>query len=80
MKMKYTNNLTRLTVLFVMLFLAFPSYAYSYLDPGTGSYILQMILAALLGATFTIKNFWMRIKSYFINFLSKKEKDKKIND
>ena len=30
--------------------LCFPAYAYAYLDPGTGSYFLQIIIATLLGS------------------------------
>jgi len=36
-----------------------------YIDPGSGSYILQMIIAAVLGISFFFKNFWLTIKSYF---------------
>jgi hypothetical protein len=37
-----------------------------YIDPGNGSYLVQMIIAAILGALFYIKNGWLRIKSFFI--------------
>lgn len=36
-----------------------------YIDPGSGSYILQMIIAAVLGVSFFFKNFWLYIKSIF---------------
>jgi hypothetical protein len=36
-----------------------------YVDPGSGSYLVQVIVAALLGAAFWIKNSWYRIKSFF---------------
>ena len=36
-----------------------------YIDPGSGSYLIQVIIAAILGALFYIKNFWLRIKSFF---------------
>ena len=39
--------------------------AFAYLDPGTGSYILQMVIAAALGGLLTIKIFWARIKRFF---------------
>ena len=48
--------------------LSFPRHAYAYLDPGTGSYLLQMLLAALLGGLFAIKLFWGRIKNFLKNF------------
>lgn len=62
------------------LFLILVPDANAYLDPGTGSYLIQMVIAALLGASFAIKNFWMRIKSFIANLLPKGEKDKKRND
>ena len=36
-----------------------------YIDPGSGSYMLQMIIAAVLGISFFFKNFWLTIKSFF---------------
>ena len=36
-----------------------------YLDPGSGSYILQILLAGLLGGFFIIKANWKRITSIF---------------
>ncbi len=36
-----------------------------YIDPGSGSYFIQVIIAALLGAAFWIKMSWQRIKSFF---------------
>ncbi len=34
---------------------------FAYLDPGAGSMILQMILAGVLGLSYTIKLYWRRI-------------------
>ena len=48
-----------------------PSNAHAYLDPGTGSYILQMIIAGILGAAFAIKMFWIRIKGFFEKMFSR---------
>jgi len=36
-----------------------------YIDPGSGSYLLQAIVAAVLGAGFWIKMSWHRIKGFF---------------
>lgn len=43
-----------------------------YVDPGSGSYLVQMIIAAILGALFYFKTVWWRIKSFFTK---RKEKD-----
>ena len=47
-------------------------YIFLYLDPGSGSYLLQVIIAAILGGLMFFKNFWIKIKSFFIK---PKEKD-----
>jgi hypothetical protein len=36
-----------------------------YIDPGSGSYLVQMIIAGILGALFYFKNMWRKIKSFF---------------
>jgi hypothetical protein len=38
---------------------------FAYIDPGTGSYMLQLALAGLLGAGYTIRRFWTRITALF---------------
>ena len=45
-----------------------------YVDPGSGSYIVQVIVAALLGAAFWIKMSWQRVKAFFTGTKIKKEK------
>jgi hypothetical protein len=36
-----------------------------YLDPGSGSFLIQLLLAALLGGAFAIKIYWKKIKALF---------------
>ena len=36
-----------------------------YLDPGSGSMLIQIVLAALLGAGVAVKIFWRNIKAFF---------------
>lgn len=36
-----------------------------YLDPSSGSYIIQTIIAAILGSLFFFKNIWYKIKAFF---------------
>ena len=38
---------------------------HAYLDPGTGSMAIQMVLAAVVGVLATIKIHWSRIRSLF---------------
>jgi hypothetical protein len=53
------------TLLAVLASLLMPREAHAYLDPGTGSYILQILLAGLLGALFMLKVYWGRIVGFF---------------
>jgi len=41
-------------------------YTFLYLDPGSGSYLLQVIIATVLGGLMFFKNFWIKIKSFFV--------------
>jgi hypothetical protein len=36
-----------------------------YIDPGSGSYLVQAIIAGILGAFFYFKNLWAGIISFF---------------
>ena len=38
---------------------------FAYIDPGTGSYVLQMAIAGALGASYAVKHYWGRLKSLF---------------
>jgi hypothetical protein len=37
----------------------------AYLDPGSGSYLLQILVASLLGAAVAIRMSWGRIRAFF---------------
>ncbi len=37
----------------------------SYLDPGSGSFIIQIVIAALLGLGVTTRLYWSKIKGIF---------------
>ena len=43
----------------------FSSPAHAYLDPGTGSIILQAIVGTIAGGLVLIKLYWYRIKNLF---------------
>jgi hypothetical protein len=42
-----------------------PSVAHAYLDPGSGSMIVQVLIGAVAGSLFLIKQYWFKIKSFF---------------
>ena len=37
----------------------------AYLDPGTGSMVIQAVLAAIVGAASLVRLYWHRLKSVF---------------
>jgi hypothetical protein len=48
----------------------------SYLDPGSGSFIFQLILASLLGAAVILRAYWKRIAGFIKNIVSRKSDDR----
>jgi hypothetical protein len=57
----------RFLPLLVLLLLISPvtlQLAYGYLDPGTGSYIIQLLVGGLLGGLFAIGLFWKRVIAF----------------
>ena len=36
-----------------------------YIDPGSGSYLIQVIIAAVLGVAFYFRNLWWKFRSFF---------------
>jgi hypothetical protein len=55
---------------------AFPlSNAWAYLDPGTGSIILQMLLGGFAGLAIVGKLYWSRMKAIFSRALGRAPSD-----
>ena len=70
--MKYQRNFVEAVVAAALLFLILAEQADAYIDPGSGSYILQLILAGLLGAGVAVKIYWKRIKGAILRTPSEK--------
>ena len=49
--------------------------AYAYLDPGTGSIILQAILGAIAAGFSYCAFYWNKVKNFFKKLFKKKEKN-----
>jgi hypothetical protein len=51
-------------------FLLFPKTSYAYLDPGMGSYLIQIAIGFMVGTVFATKLYWRKIKDWFKKLLS----------
>tara|TARA_B100001057_G_scaffold412109_1_gene428042 strand:+ start:133 stop:363 length:231 start_codon:yes stop_codon:yes gene_type:complete len=51
--------------------------AYAYLDPGTGSFILQAIIGFLAALSAGFLYYWTKIKNFFLKTFKKKNNDEK---
>lgn len=72
MKLRYFSPSIIVFLLVYALFV--PARAQAYLDPGTGSLILQVVIAGLLGMSLTFRRFWRIINSLFIRIFKKTKK------
>ena len=52
----------------------FSAAAHAYLDPGTGSILVQSLLAGIAGAAAVVSLYWQRVKAFFVN-LRKSSRD-----
>lgn len=74
-KVKYSVISRNLLFTVVLVYIVHPGDAYAYLDAGTGSYILQIMIAGLLAGLFAMKLFLNKIKHLFKNLFSRKNKN-----
>lgn len=47
-----------LVALIVTMLLVIPQVVYAYIDPGTGSYLLQIIAVVIVSSLFALKTGW----------------------
>ncbi len=70
--MRSLGSHVNIILLTLLLALADGHPAHAYIDPGTGSYMLQILIASLLGGAFLIKIYWKKL----IAFFSRKSSDR----
>lgn len=68
--MKYFNGIIILSFVSII----FVETGYAYLDPGAGSYVLQIVIAFVFGGLVAIKMFWVKIRTFLGNFFYGKER------
>jgi len=65
-------EILKFKILFIIFLIFFPLQSvYAYIDPGTGSYMIQLAIAGLLGGIFTLKMFWKKILLFFKELINK---------
>jgi len=52
----------------------------SYLDPGSGSYLLQLFIAGALGALFALRLYWDRVRKFISTIFNRSEDDEEPTD
>ena len=64
-------------ILFTLSNLLFSTKSFAYIDPGSGSILLQAIIAAIAGAGTALSIYWKKIKLFFTKIFKKKANDKR---
>lgn len=82
MKMRFNqrkhNQKKQITILYKLVFFSFVLFlflsknVYAYLDPGTGSYLIQLLVASFVGISVANRFFWGKIKTILKKIFSKK--------
>jgi hypothetical protein len=66
-------------LLLIALVFVFVPNTFAYLDPGSGSYIVQMIIAGILGGFYAIKLYWARIVNFIKGNSAQVDPDEELN-
>ena len=64
---------TSLIIIFLLL-LTYQKVAFAYLDPGTGSAIIQSLIAGGIAALYFFSTSYTKIKSFLFRIFSKKKR------
>jgi len=70
--LRNTNWLVILGVISISVFQLHEAYA--YIDAGSGSVVIQMIIGALVGVGITLKLYWYKFKAKFEGLLKRNQK------
>jgi hypothetical protein len=66
------NKILSVPIIALMCLLSWTHDAHAYFDPGTGSMVLQLLMASILGFIFTLKTYWGNFKAFVKNLFGKK--------
>ena len=65
----------KFSLIYILTLIFFPTKAFAYLDPGTGSIILQAILGAIAAGATWCSIYWQKVKNFFSKKTKKKDED-----
>lgn len=69
------NNWYRIFTLFFIITVVTAAPAFAYLDPGSGSYFVQMLIAGMAGGAYIVKIYYTRILLFFKSVFGGKSKN-----
>jgi hypothetical protein len=73
--MNRAGNVKLLIFTLVAAWFLFAPRAHAYLDPGTGSFLIQMMIAGFVGAVFALKVFWKNVKDFVGGLVGRRPSD-----
>lgn len=62
-----------LLIAFILVAIVFPRPAWAYLDPGAGSYLLQIAIGLFLGGLWGLKMGWRRFRDAVSNRFARRQ-------
>ncbi len=68
----------RILIVIILFNLVFPQRVHAYIDPGTGSLIIQFLIGTIVGGLFVVKMYWHRLNLYIKKVFSKTKRADKI--
>ena len=66
-------QVVHIIILSAFVLLVAPPHAHAYIDPGTGSYFFQILLASTLGLAFSVKLYWRQLVEFVKRTLGKEK-------
>ena len=69
--------MNKIFLIFSIYYFTAESNAYAYLDPASGSIIIQYIVAGLVVCMALMKNFWAKLKYFFDKTIKFKKNKRK---
>jgi Na+/proline symporter len=67
------KHMVGITVVNFIISVVFVGPAYAYLDPGTGSMLIQAVIAIVAAGSLFISMFWKRVKGFLNRLYGKKQ-------